>query len=293
MPGSNGPHQNQSTGQKMVEAGWLDVHYQASQIQYDAMLHAAGLQPGWRVLDAGSGNGCYLPLMSELLGQQGHITAVDLAPENITAIRRRLEVAPPACEVEVVAASVDELPFENNQFDAVWCANTVQYFRAKDLPGLLAEFQRVLKPGGRLLIKEFDDVGVHFGPFDPALKWRLFEKLQNTELLLGAGALFVVDLKSYLIDAGFNDARLETFTGDFQHPLTKVQREFLQSALELYYALAQQAGLPESELEQWHRAFGDTHSPAYLLNRADFYFREVHGLASGSAPAAQQLKQGK
>ena len=279
-----GPHTNESTGQKMVEAGWLDTHYLASQVQYDAMLEATGLQQGWHVLDAGCGNGCYIPLMSKLLGRSGRITAVDLAPENIAAIQRRLETNPAVCDVEVIAATVTELPFDDNHFDAIWCANTVQYFPASGLARLLGEFRRVLKPGGLLAIKEFDDVGLHFGPFDPALKWRLLEKLQNSDLLLGAGALFVVDLRQHLLDAGFSDARLQTFTGDFQHPLSEVQREFLRSALDLFYSLAQQAGLPEQDMAQWQRALGNTESADYLLNRSDFYFREVHGLATATNP---------
>ncbi len=277
------PHNNLSTGQKMVEAGWLDVHYLASKPQYEAMLAAAGLQAGWQVLDAGCGNGCYIPMMSELLGADGAVTAVDLAPENITAIQRRLASNPPACPVDVIAASVAQLPFDDHCFDAIWCANTVQYFLADALAPLLAEFKRVLKPAGRLVIKEFDDVGVHFGPFDPVLKWHLFEQLKGKELLLGAGALFVVELRSFLLDAGFQDVKLQTFSGDFQHPLSETEREFLHSALGLYYSLAQQANLPAGELAQWQAAMGDDNSPDYLLNRRDFYFREVHGLATATA----------
>lgn len=268
----------------MVESGWLDIHYQASRQQYEDMLMSAGIQPGWKVLDAGAGSGSYLPLLGQLVGAQGSITAIDLANENIDAIHALLAQGVMPCPVEVVRASVTTLPFPDQYFDAIWCANTVQYFKADQLNELIGEFKRALKPGGLLAIKEFDDVGLHFGPFDPVLKWHLLEAVKDTDLLLGAGAIFTVDLPAYLHAAGFNTVRFKSFTGDFQHPLSSVQETFLKSALQLYYGLAEQAGLPESELLQWRALLGDETSEHYLLNRPDFYFREVHGLATGFSP---------
>jgi len=277
-------HANESTGQKMVESGWLDLHYQASREQYEQLLLAAGLREGWRVLDAGAGSGSYLPLLGRIVGERGSIHAVDLAGENVRAMRERLDTMGLGCPVEVIQGSVLELPFEDGSFDAVWCANTIQYFPAAKLGELFDEFRRVLKPGGLLAVKEFDNVGLHFGPFDPVLRWHLLEALKDSELLLGAGALVTADLKSHLIEAGFREVRFESFVGDFQHPLTPVQREFLASALELYSSLAEQVELPEGEIEQWRAKVGNPKGEEYLLHRPEFYFRELHGLATGVAP---------
>ena len=274
-------HTNESTGQKMVEAGWLDLHYQASRTEYEAMLRAVGMEKGWAVLDAGAGSGSYLPLLSELLGGEGVIHAVDLAEENVAAMRSLLEETPLQCPVEVVLGSVLELPFADASFDAVWCANTVQYFQPEDWPAIVAEFRRVLKPGGLVAIKEFDDVGLHFGPFDPVLVSRLLEILRGTGLLLGAGSMATVELPGFLRAGGFGEVRFQSFVGDFQPPLSPVQREFLTSALALYAGLAERAGLPEEELARWRRCIGDPESPDYILNSPDFYFRELHGLATG------------
>lgn len=71
-------------------AGWLDVHYEACRPEYEALLRAVGLQPGWRVLDAGCGGGSYLPLLAALVGPAGRVDAVDLAPDNVAAVRARL-----------------------------------------------------------------------------------------------------------------------------------------------------------------------------------------------------------
>ncbi len=82
--------------EKGVDAGndksadaWLDVHFAACRPEYEAMLRSVGLQPGWRVLDAGCGCDSFLPLMAALLGPAGHIAAYDLAPDTIATVERR------------------------------------------------------------------------------------------------------------------------------------------------------------------------------------------------------------
>ena len=46
-------------------------------------------------------------------------------------------------------------PFPDDQFDAVWCANVTHYLRDDDLRTAMAEFRRVVRPGGMVAIKDF------------------------------------------------------------------------------------------------------------------------------------------
>ncbi len=73
----------------LSDAGWLDTHFAWMRPEYEAMLRWVGIKPGWRVLDAGSGPGSFLPLMTALVGPTGSIDAIDLAPENITTLKKR------------------------------------------------------------------------------------------------------------------------------------------------------------------------------------------------------------
>ena len=57
-----------STGHALSESTYLDARFLAAQPEYEAMLRCAGIQPSWHVLDAGAGNGSYLPLLCELVG---------------------------------------------------------------------------------------------------------------------------------------------------------------------------------------------------------------------------------
>ena len=85
------------------------------------------------MLDAGSGGGSFLPLLAELVGPAGYVTALDLDPGNVAASRRRLAVAPLACPVVATAGSVLALPFPDAHFDAAWCANVAQYWDDAEL----------------------------------------------------------------------------------------------------------------------------------------------------------------
>ena len=89
-PQSTRDDHRSSPGQVLSEAAWLDAHFEAGRLEYEAMLTSVPVEPGWRVLDAGCGSGSYLPLLADRLGGKGHIDALDLAPENITIVQRRL-----------------------------------------------------------------------------------------------------------------------------------------------------------------------------------------------------------
>ncbi|MGC4788133.1 class I SAM-dependent methyltransferase [Micromonospora sp. DT178] len=47
------------------------------------------------------------------------------------------------------------LPYPDASFDALWCANAVQYLSHEDLSRALAEMVRVVRPGGLVAVKEF------------------------------------------------------------------------------------------------------------------------------------------
>src|SRR5689334_22028211 len=86
-----------STGQEGTEAGFLDYRFEACRIAFEAMLRSVDIRPGWRVLDAGCGSGGFLPLLAELVGPTGSVAALDLAPDNVEAVRRRAVQSPFAC----------------------------------------------------------------------------------------------------------------------------------------------------------------------------------------------------
>ena len=143
-----------STGHMLSDAGWLDTHFAWMRPEYEAMLRWVGIKPGWRVLDAGSGPGSFLPLMTTLVGPTGSIDAIDLAPENIATLEKRAQREKWVAPVTGKVGSIASLPYDDNTFDAVWCANSTQYLSDDQLRAFLGEARRVVRPGGLVAIKE-------------------------------------------------------------------------------------------------------------------------------------------
>ncbi len=106
-------------------------------------VSALCLEPGARVLDAGCGTGQFAIAFAE---RDCHVTAVDLAPEMIARARRHGEER--GCAVDWRVGPISGLEEPAAVFDAIHARVVLQL--VPDVPAVLREFRRVLKPGGRL-----------------------------------------------------------------------------------------------------------------------------------------------
>jgi arsenite methyltransferase len=272
-------YQSTSTGHKLGSAHHLDRHYYALQMEYEATLRSAGFQNGWHVLDAGAGNGLFLPLMSELLGPSGQITAIDLAPENIEAVNAMAESDRLSCPVDAKVCDITALPFADNHFDGLWSANVSQYLTDEQLAQAMLEFRRVVKPGGLIAVKEVDITVLQFLPQKPQLMWRLLESLKaDTQL---AGAMRGTRLPIWFRRAGLTEIWSKTTLAERRHPLRRVERNYICGNLEFFSNLAATQDLTKSDLTEWKSIAA---TPDALINDPDFCYRELYVLTGGRVP---------
>jgi ubiquinone/menaquinone biosynthesis C-methylase UbiE len=121
-------------------------------------LTPTGLAPGRHVLDVGSGSGGPACRLAQTTGC--HVTGVDANEHGVaTANRLALERGLAEGVRFLVADANARQPFEDAAFDALVCIDALNHFR--DRLGLLREWQRVLRPGGRAV---FTDPVVITGP---------------------------------------------------------------------------------------------------------------------------------
>ncbi len=114
----------------------------------EAMLDAAGVRPGARVLDVAAGTGGQTLAAARRVAPDGHVLATDISPailEYAAAAARDAGLA----NVETRELDGESLAgVEDASFDAVISRVGLIYF--PDQQGALAEMRRVLRPGGRI-----------------------------------------------------------------------------------------------------------------------------------------------
>ena len=138
-----------------------------------AGLRLLGARRGERILELGSGTGSSLVALARSVGTAGRLVGLDLSPGMILQAERRLEQAGLAGRVELVTADAVSIPFDDASFDAVFAAFTLELFDTPEIPRLLDECRRVLRPGGRIGI-------VSLSRSEP-VRWptRLYERLHD------------------------------------------------------------------------------------------------------------------
>ena len=115
-----------------------------SKYRRDALVRG-GLKHGMKVLDVGVGTGLVAAQACLLVGDPALVTGVDPSAGMMAAGKLPRAVA-------MVEGRAEALPFPDNHFDFLSMGYALRHI--SDLSVAFAEFERVLKPGGRLCILE-------------------------------------------------------------------------------------------------------------------------------------------
>jgi len=269
----------------LAAAAWLDIHSTACAPEYEEMLRLVGLRPGWHVLDAGCGGGSSLPLLTRLVGPAGRVAALDLNAENISVLRKRLAAWHLPCPVFPEVGNVLALPYPDASFDALWSANVTQYFSDEELPMVLKEFQRVVRPGGLVALKDVDMQLMRVYPAGPFLFSHLSEKSVrgSTATAQSQGSLRGRELRRWLERAGMEKVWQRTLLIERWAPLQPVERQLFAEWFAYLAGVAEERGVPEEDLATWRR-LADPNVPEYLVDAPDFYACEGQVVAVGQVP---------
>lgn len=116
-------------------------------------VEVAAVRPGHQVLDIAGGTGDLSIAFSRLVGAQGQVVLADINESMLRVGRDRLVDKGVVGNVQFLQTDAQSLPFADNSFDCITIAFGLRNVTDKDKA--LASMQRILKPGGRLLVLEF------------------------------------------------------------------------------------------------------------------------------------------
>ena len=116
------------------------------------LLQAAGIRPGMRVLDLGSGSGDHAFAVASLVGPDGSVAGVEQSPEAVSMARARAERLGLA-NVTFTVGDIHD-PAGGGPFDAVTGRLVLMY--VPDPVAVLRAQAGVLRPGGLVAPVEFD-----------------------------------------------------------------------------------------------------------------------------------------
>ncbi|MCP8304035.1 MAG: methyltransferase domain-containing protein [archaeon] len=108
------------------------------------------IKRGEIVLEIGFGTGRCLEKIAESVGSTGKAYGIDISSGMLEVTKKRLEKAGLMDRVELYWGDALQIPYEEDMFDAIFMSFTLELFDTPEIPIVLEETRRVLKPNGRL-----------------------------------------------------------------------------------------------------------------------------------------------
>jgi ubiquinone/menaquinone biosynthesis C-methylase UbiE len=115
------------------------------------------LRPGMRVADVGAGDGGYAVELAERVGPSGHVYATEISQERLAEISQAAAVAG-LSNITVIEGTVSRTNLPEACCDAI--VTRFVYHHLDDAPAINADLVPRLRPGGRLLIIDFEPGGL-------------------------------------------------------------------------------------------------------------------------------------
>jgi len=158
--------------------------------------------PQGRILEVGCGQAIRTKLMAEH-HPEARIVGLDRSPELLQAAQSSLAGL---SQVDLVEGDLYDLDFAEASFDFVYAR--LVFMHLCDPLRALASLQRILRPGGRILIEDADRDCMFFEPRPPSFP-SFWQKVQEGQSRAGGDPNVGRRLAPYLKEANFTDVRIE------------------------------------------------------------------------------------
>ena len=144
------------------------------------VLEAIALRPGEVVADIGAGSGYFAFRFGHRVGEQGRVYAVDVSPDMVIHMNRRIREFGTLNVITVLAPPDDPL-LPDGSIDRFFFCNV--WHHIENRPKYLSLMRRMLKPGGQVVMIDFHKRDLPVGP-PASMKLSREESIKEME---GAG----------------------------------------------------------------------------------------------------------
>jgi demethylmenaquinone methyltransferase/2-methoxy-6-polyprenyl-1,4-benzoquinol methylase len=134
----------------------------------EAPMRKAGIEllkpkPAESILEIGFGTGHTLVSLARAVGPKGKVSGLDLSDQMAKLAKGNLAKVGLLGRAKIRCGDATRLPYAASSMDGVFMSFTLELFDTPEIPTVLSECQRVLRPGGRVVV-----VGMSKeGPKDP------------------------------------------------------------------------------------------------------------------------------
>ncbi len=112
------------------------------------LVEIADIKPGAFILDIACGTGWDAIDAAKATGKEGRVIGIDIADKMLDVARKKTETMGMS-NIEYKIGDAEALDFKDDCFDFALCASSI--FLLSDIMKALKEWQRVLKPGGKVV----------------------------------------------------------------------------------------------------------------------------------------------
>ena len=127
----------------------------------DEVIRALALKPGEAVADIGSGSGYFTLRLAQAVGDTGHVYGVDIDPDLIRYLNRRIRDSG-LRNVQTVLSEPDDPLLPDRSIDRFLIVDTWHHIENQER--YLALMKKLLKPGGEIVMIDYQKRELPVGP---------------------------------------------------------------------------------------------------------------------------------